>query len=114
MPNPPPHRTPQTVFLLGRSGNRLQALDMIMTETADLDAAILFCTEHEDDAELWDRLIQLAMSQPEHVRKLLNIAGNFIDPLSVIEKVRGVGRGPKTSGFRSPTSWRWRTCAGCS
>lgn len=75
------------VYLLGRSGNRLEALDVIMTKMGQIDAAILFCTEHEDDIELWNRLVDLAMQKPQHITKLLTTAGPFIDPLIVIKKV---------------------------
>lgn len=39
------------VYLLGRSGNRLEALDVIMTKMDKIDAAIAFCTEHEYDID---------------------------------------------------------------
>lgn len=75
------------IYLLGRSGNRLEALDVIMTKLDKIDAAIAFCTEHEDDIELWNRLIDLCMNKPKHITKLLTTAGTFIDPLIVIKKV---------------------------
>lgn len=58
-----------------------------------IDKAIDFCTEHEDDIELWSRLIDLAMRKPEHITRLLSSAGTYIDPLEVIQKV---GRGFKS------------------
>lgn len=50
--------------------------------------AIEFCKEHSDDSELWDRIIHLAMKNPNHVAALLSATETFIDnPLSIIEKV---------------------------
>ncbi|CAD5234678.1 unnamed protein product [Bursaphelenchus xylophilus] len=77
----------EAVFLLGRSGNRLEALDLIMKSSKDIQMAISFCSEHEDDIELWDRLIDLSLDNPQHITKILSTAGTFIDPLTVIEKM---------------------------
>ena len=52
-----------------------------------IEAAINFCMEHEDDVELWNRLIELAMRKPNHITRLLSSAGTYIDPLDVIQKV---------------------------
>lgn len=75
------------VFLLGRCGNRLEALNLIMTETKKIEDAITFCSDHEDDLELWDRLIELSVTNPDHIAKVLAMAGTFVDPLNVIEKI---------------------------
>jgi hypothetical protein len=74
------------IYLLGRSGNQLEALDVIMTKLDKIDAAIAFCAEH-DDIELWNRLIDLCVNKPKHITKLLATTGTFIDPLIVIKKV---------------------------
>lgn len=74
--------------MLGRSGNRLEALEEIINNLGRIEMAIEFCKEHSDDVELWDRIIQLAMKNPKHVAALLSATGTFIDnPLSIIEKV---------------------------
>ena len=49
--------------------------------------AIDFCTEHEDDVELWNNLVDLSMGDASHVSVLLSTAGAFVSPLSIIEKV---------------------------
>ncbi|KAI6191703.1 RING-type domain-containing protein [Aphelenchoides bicaudatus] len=77
----------EMVYLLGRSGNRVEALDVIMTKMDKIEAAIAFCTDHEDDIELWNRLIDLCMNKPKHITKLLTTAGTYIDPLIVIKKI---------------------------
>lgn len=59
-----------------------------MTKLGRIEMAIEFCKEHNDDLELWDRIIHLSMKNPEHVKALLSATGTFIDnPLSIIEKV---------------------------
>ncbi|CAD5229223.1 unnamed protein product [Bursaphelenchus okinawaensis] len=77
----------EAVYLLGRSGNRLEALDLIMKHNKEIDTAITFCSEHEDDIELWDRLIDLSITNPAHLTKLLSTAGIYVDPLTIINKV---------------------------
>jgi hypothetical protein len=52
-----------------------------------IEKAIDFCTEHEDDVELWNRLIELAMRRSDHITRLLSSAGSYINPLEVIQKV---------------------------
>lgn len=76
----------ELVFLLGRSGNRLAALETIIEQMERIDLGIEFCAEHADP-DLWQRLIELAMKKPEHVSKILTVAGTFVDPLLVIEKI---------------------------
>ncbi|KAI6244063.1 RING-type domain-containing protein [Aphelenchoides fujianensis] len=79
--------TQEVIYLLGRSGDRLKALDMYMTHLGDIDGAIVFCTEHEYDVELWDRLIELSFQKPEHIKKLLLKVVAYVDPLVVIQKI---------------------------
>uniref|UniRef100_A0A914D3T3 RING-type domain-containing protein n=1 Tax=Acrobeloides nanus TaxID=290746 RepID=A0A914D3T3_9BILA len=76
----------EVIFLLGKSGDRFEALDVIMN-MGRIEKAIDFCTEHEDDVELWNRLIELAMRRPDHITRLLSSAGSYINPLEVIQKV---------------------------
>ena len=78
----------EVVFLLGRSGNRLEALDLTINRLGRIDMALHLCLEHDDDPELWQRLIDLAMNRPDHIDHLLTNAVLFIDPLSVVEKVQ--------------------------
>uniref|UniRef100_A0A183BY14 Vps39_2 domain-containing protein n=1 Tax=Globodera pallida TaxID=36090 RepID=A0A183BY14_GLOPA len=55
----------EMVYLLGRSGNRLEALDLMVNKMYNIDMAIDFCAEN-GDTELWQRLIQFATNRPEH------------------------------------------------
>ncbi|KAI6205472.1 hypothetical protein M3Y94_00795600 [Aphelenchoides besseyi] len=77
----------EVVYLLGRSGDRLKALDVIMTQLEDIDGAISFCMDHDYDVELWHRLVELSIRKPEHIKKLLAEVVYFVDALLVIEKI---------------------------
>ncbi|KAI6209556.1 hypothetical protein M3Y96_00233500 [Aphelenchoides besseyi] len=77
----------EVVYLLGRSGDRLKALDVIMTQLEDIDGAISFCMDHDYDVELWHRLVELSFRKPEHIQKLLAEVVSFVDALLVIEKI---------------------------
>uniref|UniRef100_A0A914GZH7 Vacuolar protein sorting-associated protein 41 homolog n=1 Tax=Globodera rostochiensis TaxID=31243 RepID=A0A914GZH7_GLORO len=77
----------EMVYLLGRSGNRLEALDLMVNKMYNIDMAIDFCAEN-GDSELWQRLIQFATNRPEHVACLLRKTASVnINPLDIIEKV---------------------------
>lgn len=78
--------TEEVIFLLGKSGNRLSALELIIISLGKIDMAIDFCSEHDDDPELWQRLVDLAMTRSEYISRLLAMAGTFVDPLGLIEK----------------------------
>jgi hypothetical protein len=78
----------QVVYLLGRSGNRLDALDLMVNKMLRIDLAIDFCVEN-DDPELWERLVESAIKHPEQIAILLGrMASTNIDSLSVVEKVK--------------------------
>lgn len=48
---------------VGRMGNLTQALKLITERLQDVDHAIQFCME-QDDEELWENLIEYAMEKP--------------------------------------------------
>ncbi|KAI1704545.1 hypothetical protein DdX_14179 [Ditylenchus destructor] len=78
----------EKVFLLGRSGDRIGALDEIIKKLGNIELAIDFCTEHSGDAQLWNRLVEMAMLRPDHVIRLLNHVGcSLVEPLRVLEKI---------------------------
>ncbi|RCN45775.1 hypothetical protein ANCCAN_08225, partial [Ancylostoma caninum] len=77
------------ILLLGKSGNHVDALNLMIKKYNQLDKAIEYCQEH-DDTDLWARLIEEVIETPEHIAHLLNHAGSSIDPLRVIEKVRTI------------------------
>uniref|UniRef100_A0A1I8BSP0 RING-type domain-containing protein n=1 Tax=Meloidogyne hapla TaxID=6305 RepID=A0A1I8BSP0_MELHA len=77
----------EVVYLLGRSGNRLEALDLMVNKLLRIDMAIDFCAEN-DDYELWERLIESSIKRPEQITILLRrMACLNIDSISVVEKI---------------------------
>lgn len=54
---------PEMVYLLGRIGNTSQALALMTKELSDMESAIAFCQEH-DDEELWNDLIDYSLNKP--------------------------------------------------
>ncbi|KAL1464836.1 hypothetical protein WDU94_004447 [Cyamophila willieti] len=78
---------PEMVYLLGRIGNTKEALSLIMSELKDIQQAITFCQEH-DDNELWQDLINHALAKPEHITYLLQRIGMFVDPRILVERIQ--------------------------
>lgn len=74
------------VYLLGRSGNRMKALDLLVNKLDRIDSAIDFCREN-DDSDLWNSLVDAAVKRPDYIMELLNTAGKYVNPLNIIEKV---------------------------
>jgi len=87
---------PEQVFLLQRCGNTAKALDLIITELGDVDEAIEFAKEVNDE-DLWNELIEKSLHRPDFVLGLLNNAGTFISPLDLIAKIKP---GMKIEGLR--------------
>nr|CAD2131331.1 unnamed protein product [Meloidogyne enterolobii] len=77
----------EVVYLLGRTGNRLEALDLMVNKLLRIDMAIDFCAEN-DDYELWERLIESSIKRPEQIVILLKrMACLNIDSINVVEKI---------------------------
>lgn len=74
------------VYLLGKSGNRKRALDLLVHDLNRIDMAIDFCRE-SDDNDLWNALIDASMERSDHITEMLNTVGNYVNPLDIIEKV---------------------------
>ncbi|PIK53217.1 putative vacuolar protein sorting-associated protein 41-like [Apostichopus japonicus] len=79
---------PEMVFLYTRMGNVKQALRLIIDELNDVDKAIDFCKE-QDDAELWEDLIESSIKKPVFITGLLNNIGTHVDPIILIRKIEG-------------------------
>uniref|UniRef100_A0A915PHB8 RING-type domain-containing protein n=1 Tax=Setaria digitata TaxID=48799 RepID=A0A915PHB8_9BILA len=76
----------EMVYLLGRSGNRIKALDLLVNKLGRIDSAVDFCREN-DDCDLWNSLVDAAVRKPDHITELLNTAGKYVNPLNIIEKI---------------------------
>ncbi|XP_076460755.1 vacuolar protein sorting-associated protein 41 homolog [Babylonia areolata] len=77
----------EQVFLLGRMGNLTQALKMIMEGLGDVDHAIEFCKEQNDE-ELWENLIAYSIGRPNFITALLHNVGADIDPIMIISRIQ--------------------------
>ncbi|XP_045167945.2 vacuolar protein sorting-associated protein 41 homolog isoform X2 [Mercenaria mercenaria] len=78
---------PELVFLLGRTGDMKTALQIIVDELHDVDQAIEFCKEHNDQ-ELWEDLIHYSLDKPNFITGLLNNIGTHVDPIILIKRIR--------------------------
>ncbi|PVD30846.1 hypothetical protein C0Q70_10121 [Pomacea canaliculata] len=76
----------EQVFLLGRMGNLTQALKMIMEGLGDVNHAIDFCKEQNDE-ELWENLISYSIDRPNFITALLQNVGADIDPIKIISRI---------------------------
>lgn len=76
------------VFLLARSGNRREALRVILRNSRYIHQAIDFCKEH-DDNDLWNDLIADAVKRPEFVTILMQNIGTHVDPTLLIRQIPG-------------------------
>lgn len=77
-------------------GNTKHALQLITNELRDVDQAIEFCKEHNDE-ELWEDLIDYAIDKPTFITGLLNNIGTHVDPIILIQKIQ---EGMKIPGLR--------------
>ncbi|XP_039275820.1 vacuolar protein sorting-associated protein 41 homolog [Nilaparvata lugens] len=78
---------PEMVYLLGRIGNTKEALDLIIKELKDIEQAINFCKEH-DDEDLWEDLINHSLKVPEYITFLLQRIGTYVDPRILIQRIQ--------------------------
>lgn len=77
---------PETVFLLKRMGNTREALQQIMERLQDIQQAIAFCKE-QDDAELWEDLIEHSLDKPPFITTLLHKIGAHVNPILLIVRI---------------------------
>jgi len=78
--------TPERIYLLARMGNTRKALHLIMQELGDVEQAVQFCKE-QDDEDLWADLIQCSLDKPCFIIVLLNNVGTHIDPRQLVEQI---------------------------
>lgn len=77
---------PELVYLLSKEGRTTQALKLIIEKLNDVSQAIAFAKE-QDDAPLWDDLLDYSMSKPRFIRGLLEEVGTAIDPLKLVKRI---------------------------
>uniref|UniRef100_K3WSM7 RING-type domain-containing protein n=1 Tax=Globisporangium ultimum (strain ATCC 200006 / CBS 805.95 / DAOM BR144) TaxID=431595 RepID=K3WSM7_GLOUD len=74
------------IYILGRMGHHKKALDLILTQMRDINQAIQFV--QENDENLWEYLIDLSLTSKENVEELLRFASQHkIDPIKLIRKI---------------------------
>ncbi|XP_039228148.1 vacuolar protein sorting-associated protein 41 homolog isoform X2 [Drosophila yakuba] len=80
---------PEMVYLLGRMGGveAAEALNIIIHSIRDIEMAIEFCKEH-DDNDLWNALINEFSKHPEIVTKVLDGIVDYVNPAVVVEKIK--------------------------
>ncbi|XP_043786040.1 vacuolar protein sorting-associated protein 41 homolog isoform X3 [Apis laboriosa] len=78
---------PEMVYLLGRIGNTSEALALMTRELNDMESAITFCQEH-DDEELWNDLIIYSLDKPKAITFLLQKIGTYVDPRLMVERIK--------------------------
>jgi hypothetical protein len=77
----------ETVFLLGRMGDNLKALKLIIERLGDVQLAIDFAEEQRDD-DLWEALITHSETRPDFIRALLEHGGSEIKPVRLIQRIQ--------------------------
>ncbi|ORY04934.1 vacuolar protein sorting-associated protein 41 [Basidiobolus meristosporus CBS 931.73] len=77
---------PEMVFILGRIGNNHKALMLIIKRLGDVNRAIEFAKEQNDE-ELWEDLLKYSMDKPDFIRGLLENVGAQIDPVRLIRTI---------------------------
>lgn len=77
---------PELVYLLSKEGRTTQALRLIIDSLDDVSQAIAFAKE-QNDASLWDDLLDYSMNKPRFIRGLLEEVGTSIDPLKLVERI---------------------------
>ncbi|XP_017034710.1 vacuolar protein sorting-associated protein 41 homolog [Drosophila kikkawai] len=80
---------PEMVYLLGCMGGveAAEALNIIIHRIKDVEMAIEFCKEH-DDNDLWNTLIDESTKQPEIITKVLDGIVDFVNPEVVVSKIK--------------------------
>jgi len=77
---------PELVFLLSKEGRTAQALRLIIDSLNDVSQAIAFAKE-QNDASLWDDLLDYSMNKPRFIRGLLEEVGTSINPLKLVKRI---------------------------
>jgi hypothetical protein len=76
----------EMLYLLGKMGDNSKALKLIIERLKDVEMAIDFAKEQNDD-ELWEEFLEYSMDKPDFIVGLLQNLASFIDPRRVIERI---------------------------
>ncbi|XP_030377032.1 vacuolar protein sorting-associated protein 41 homolog [Scaptodrosophila lebanonensis] len=80
---------PEMVYLLGCMGGveAVEALNIIIYKIKDIEMAIEFCKEH-DDEDLWNVLIDESAEKPDIVTKVLDGIIDYVNPELIVNKIK--------------------------
>ena len=74
------------MYLYSKTGQTKRALNLIIDRLADVSQAISFAKE-QDDADLWEDLLNYSMDKPRFIRGLLEEVGTAIDPITLVRRI---------------------------
>jgi vacuolar protein sorting-associated protein 41 len=77
---------PELVYLFSQTGQTKRALSLIINSLGDVKFAIEFAKE-QNDAELWDDLLDFSMDKPRFIRGLLEEVGTTINPIKLVRRI---------------------------
>ena len=77
---------PELVYLLSKEGRITAALRLIIDQLGDVSQAIAFAKE-QNDASLWDDLLDYSMNKPSFIKGLLEEVGTAIDPIKLVRRI---------------------------
>jgi hypothetical protein len=72
--------------ILSKTGQTKRALYLIIKDLSDVSFAISFAKE-QDDADLWNDLLEYSMDKPHFIRGLLAEVGTAIDPIKLVRRI---------------------------
>jgi len=91
---------PELVYLYAKTGQTKRSLYLIIDRLADVSQAIAFAKSQED-ADLWEDLLNYSMDKPRFIRGLLEEVGTAINPITL---VRRIPEGLEIEGLREGLS----------
>ncbi|TVY81948.1 Vacuolar protein sorting-associated protein 41-like protein [Lachnellula suecica] len=91
---------PELVYLYSKTGDAKRALYLIIDRLADVSQAISFAKQ-QNDADLWEDLLDYSMDKPRFIRGLLEEVGTAINPITL---VRRIPEGLEIEGLREGLS----------
>lgn len=78
---------PEMVFLLDKMGNTHQAMMVIVQNMGDVQKAIQYCKQINDN-DLWNDLVRLSLEDSETITKLLDGIAGYIDPRILVTEIK--------------------------
>ena len=90
---------PEQIYLLSRMGKLNEALELLVVENDDPEAAVNFCKEH-DDPQLWDDLIDYSSDKPSFMSYLLKNVGNYMNSEKSQKLIKSIEHGLEMPGIR--------------